>query len=311
MIQQIIGKIIAHKAGIILGGAAVGVAVTAIMASKDGRKHQTNLLSADAEKLTELDDDQLYEYEEIEDHHPGELLNKKEKASIFAKSYWRTGMAMAVTFGLMVLSHRAMVKELAATAAALGLMSSRYKELAETLKEKYPDTYEKITDIIDQKNARKEISEKPFLKEETYDGRYRYYIPQLKKVWFATEKEFMEAREVINEDLMNVGSANMYNFLAAFPKHCDIHIPIWCENYGWFQGASEITAYEDTSNHIGSFVKVTTKDTNVVIDGEKYAVKKIIFNHEPEIEPDTPYIVEHSVTAGLNFCKKKRIKEVA
>ena len=181
MLQQIIGQIVAHKAGIAIGAAMAGVVVTAVCAAKDKEKEVENKV---AEVNDMIDDNTLNIPEEDRDAVLDEDMeifdfyntyaSKKRKAIIFAKSYWRTGLSMAVTFALMIFSHVSMAKELAATAAALGVMSTKYKELARTLKEKYPDTYEKVTKLIDQKNIRKEISKKGLRKEESYDGRQRY-----------------------------------------------------------------------------------------------------------------------------------------
>ena len=158
MIQQIIGKIIAHRAGIALGGAMVGTVAVAVLAAKDSKKHDSNVLEecdniyVEQDGITE-EDEELYWKEYYKKY-----CSKKKRAIIFAKSYWRTGMAMAVTFALMVFSHVSMVKEIAATAAALGVVSAKYKDLQSYLKENYPEQYAELTRKINRKNARKKIS---------------------------------------------------------------------------------------------------------------------------------------------------------
>lgn len=314
MIQQILSKIIAHKAGIMLGGAMVGVVATAVFAAKDARKYDRNIDEAEADAAEAMTDE---EFDAICEEQGGtedpELLTKKEKAIIFAKSFWRTGLSMAVTFGLMILSHRSMVKELAATAAALGVMSTKYKELSETLKEKYPDAYEKVTKIIDEKNIRKEFSEKPFIKEETYDGRTCYYEPETKQIFFAKPDEFSEAAANIDREMMNNGSSTLFDFLSYFPAHCNVKTyEEWTKNFGWFQGSNEMTLYEDSCSYMNNYIETKTKEINVIVDGNKIKVHKIYFSHTPDIEPDMPYIIEHNVEHGLKLCKKKsKIKEIA
>jgi len=316
MFGRIISTIVAHKAGIMLGGAMVGVVATAILAAKDARKHAENQMDVVWDSFDGPEDEDKEEFfngDITTQERYKKVTTKKERAIIFAKSYWRTGLSMAVTFGLMILSHRSMVKELAATAAALGVMSTKYKELAETLKEKYPDTYEKVTKFIDEKNIRKEISEKPFIKEETYDGRTRYYEPETKQIFFAKPEEFSEAAANIDREMMNNGSATLFDFLSYFPAHCEVKTyEEWTKNFGWFQGSNEMTLYEDTSSYMNNYIETKTKEVNVIVDGEKIKVHKIYFSHTPDIEPDTPYIIEHNVEHGLKLCKKKsKIKEVA
>ncbi len=215
MLEQIISKVIAHRAGIMLGGAAVGVVATAILAAKDSSKHHMEVEF----KVMDLEDDITVPEEDREAIENFEMsvpdayqkyVSKKERAIIFAKSYWRTGMAMAVTFGLMVLSHHTMVKEIAATSAALGIMTSKYKELDATLKERYPEAHKKIHKIIDERNARKELSNKELIKKETYDGRQRYYDPWSKQIFYATDAQIKEAECTVNESMANMGNVSKH-----------------------------------------------------------------------------------------------------
>ena len=315
MFGRIISTIVAHKAGIAIGGAMVGTVAVAVLAAKDTKKYRSKMFETEMGIIEDMTDEEYEEYsdssEDSKDEFP--LVDKKEKAIIFAKSYWRTGMAMAVTFGLMIFSHVSMAKELAATAAALGVMSTKYKELSQALKEKYPDTYEKITKYLDEKNIRKEISKKPFIKEETYDGRTRYYEPETKQIFFAKPEEFSEAAANIDREMMNTGSSTLYSFLSYFPAHCEVKTyEEWTKNFGWFQGGNEMTLYEDSCSYMNSYIETKTKEVNVIVDGEKIKVHKIYFSHCPDIEPDTPFIIEHNVEHGLKLCKKKsKIKEVA
>lgn len=284
MIGNILSKIIAHKAGIMLGGAAVGVVVTAVMAAKDSSEHKINLLCEDADKLTKMNDEEQEAYLETEDdHYPGELLTKKERIVIFAKSYWRTGLSMAVTFGLMILSHRSMAKELAATTAALGLMSTRYNDLKNTLKEKYPEQYDKVMKIIEQKNARRDISKKGLKKEETYDGRNRYYEEFSGQTFFATEAQIKEAECIVNEQTMNTGECNLFTYLASFPKSSGIKLEDWMKHIGWYEGD---TTYSYNSGYFGSYVKPEVVNEPIILNGEKINVNKIRWNHIPDFDPE-------------------------
>ena len=292
MLKEIIGQIVAHKAGIAMGAAMAGVVVTAVMAAKDRDRHLSNIYEkADDIYNNSTEDDEIDEKDYLsfeDDEMPvidfySKYSPKKDRAIIFAKSYWRTGLSMAVTFGLMVLSHVSMVKELAATAAALGVMSTKYKELAKTLKEKYPDTYEKVTKLIDQKNIRKEFSKKSPKKEESYDGRQRYYEEFSKQIFYATDAQIKEAECTVNERLINTGECNLFTYLATFPKSSGIKLYDWMKHIGWYEGD---TMYSDVSGYIGSYIKPEIVNEPIIFEGEKINVNKIRWSHCLDFEPD-------------------------
>ena len=206
MIGQIIESIVKHKAAIALGGAMIGVGITAVMASRDAKSLDEALEIAEYDKDQELTDTQVIEMfkeqgiseEEIQEFkdydvipEEFEYLTKKEKAIIFAKNYWRTGLVMAVTFALMIFSHVSMAKEIAVATAALGALSTKYKDLKSYLKEKYPEQYEEIMRRLNRENARKKISETGFKKEESYDGRKRYYFPLSDQIVFMKPEDMV------------------------------------------------------------------------------------------------------------------------
>lgn len=285
MLQQIIGQIVAHKAGIAIGAAMAGVVVTAVMAAKDSKKHEGQITDYIIDRIEEAETpeekDELLEVDTLEFYKAN--VTKKDRAIIFAKSYWRTGLSMAVTFGLMVFSHVSMVKELAATAAALGVMSTKYKELAKTLKEKYPDTYEKVTKLIDQKNIRKEISKKGLKKEESYDGRKRYYEEFSNQIFYATEAQIKEAECVVNERVINTGECNLFTYLATFPKSSGIKLQNWMKHLGWYEGD---TTYSYNTGYFGSYVKPEVVNESIIFEGEKINVNKIRWNHCLDFDPE-------------------------
>lgn len=195
MIGQIIETIIKHRAGIAIGGAMIGVAVTAVMAAKEKDTWIYNLDEAEADAAEALTDEEFNAIcEEQGGTEDPELLNKRQKAIIFAKSFWKTGLSMAVTFALMIFSHVSMVKEVAVTAAALGALSTKYKDLQLYLKEKYPEQYKEITRRLNRENARKKISEKGFKKEESYDGRKRYYFPLSDQIVFMKTEDMVKVQ---------------------------------------------------------------------------------------------------------------------
>ncbi len=306
MIQQIIGKIVAHKAGIALGAAAVGVVTTAILAAKDARNYDENIEQAEFEKDSALSDEeveQMMKEQGIDDVSFIEYLNKKEKAIIFAKSYWRTGLSMTVTFALMIFSHVSMAKELAAAVAALGVMSTKYDELKNTLKEKFPDTYDKIEKLINERNIRSKLADENgnLIKEETYDGRQRYYDPWSKQVFFATEAEIKEAECTINESMANLGEASLYLYLSTFPKSSGLVLDeSWMSHIGWFCGGHEQSTYEYNVGFFGAYIKPEISKESIVFNGDKIEVNVINWDNMPDYEPDMPCSQEISVGEKMN-----------
>lgn len=291
MIGNILSKIIAHRAGIMLGGAAVGVVVTSVLAAKDARKYDDEIAIKGEDILENMTDEEYDEYMDCQDentwrhaHVVKTFATKKEQAIIFAKSYWRTGLSMAVTFGLMILSHRSMVKELAATAAALGVMSTKYQELASTLKEKYPEQYNKVMKIIEQKNAGRDISKKGLKKEESYDGRNRYYEEFSGQTFFATEAQIKEAECAINERIINTGESNLFTYLATFPKSSGVKLEDWMKHVGWYEGND--TAYTYASGNLGPYVKPEVVNEPIILNGKKINVNKIRWHHVPDFDPE-------------------------
>lgn len=268
MIQQIIGKIVAHKAGIALGAAAVGVVATAVLAAKDARKYDENIDKAELERDLALSDEeveQMMKEQGIDDVSFIEYLNKKEKAIIFAKSYWRTGLSMAVTFALMIFSHVSMAKELAATMAALGAIGAKYKDLQAYLKENYPEQYKELMRKLDRKNARERISEKPLKKEETYDGRKRYYFPISDQIVFLKEEDWPKIQHFIDSKLgtdMECYLNEVLDYIHYDLNYKDVHISD--VEYKWEFGEDTV-CQEDFPSIIFEYDDVLDDDSSVVV----------------------------------------------
>ncbi len=282
MISNIISKVIAHKAGIMLGGACVGVVVTAIMATKDKTRHSQNVLDT---ITIEMIDDEMTNDETAEEFYT-RITPKKERAIIFAKSYWRTGLSMAVTFGLMILSHRSMVKELAATSAALGVLSSKYKDIQSYLKNEYPEVYEKINEKIKLDKMQNALSKDNPPKK--IEGKTRYYDVFTDQVFYATEADILKAECAVNKCILNNNEATYYDFLTALPKDSNIILRPWMKKTGWFVGVDREcmeTSYEYNSNYIGMYIEPTMSKETVTIDGKKMDVTSINWNHCPDFDP--------------------------
>jgi len=281
MINNIISKVIAHKAGIMLGGACVGVVVTAVMATKDKTKHERNISCTIDERYQEVKDD----FDTSEEAFASIDISRKEETIIFAKSYWRTGLSMAVTFGLMILAHRSMVKELAATSAALGVLSAKYKDLQSYLKTEYPEVYEKINEKIKLDRMQNALSKDNTPKIE---GKTRYYDVFTDQVFYATEADVLKAECKVNKCILNNNEATYYDFLKALPKDANIVLRPWMKKTGWYIGVDREcmeTSYEYNSGYIGMYIEPIMSKETVTIDGKKLDVTSIAWNHCPDFDP--------------------------
>lgn len=276
MIKQVLTKILAHKAAIALFGAAGGVVVTSIFAVKDSRKHERNIASSIDEKYQEIKDD----FDTPEEAFESISLSKKEQAIIFAKSYWRTGLSMAVTFGLMILSHRSMAKELAATAAALGVMGTKYKELDAELKKQAPEIHKKVHDILDERIIRGKVATENRGKDPEEN---RYYEEFSGQVFFATESEIKESECELNKLLINTGQCTLFDYLASFPSTSGIKLQWWMKHVGWYEGD---TSYSYNSGYFGSYVDPEIVNEPMEIGGKMVDVYKIRWSHMIDFDPE-------------------------
>lgn len=294
MIGNIISQIIAHKAGIAIGGAIIGVAVTAVLATKDKEKHYVNTETAIADKDMELGDeeivqmlkDQEYTPEDIEDFEENnelpedfEYLNRKERFIIFAKSYWRTGLAMLVTIGLMVFSHVSMIKEMAAVSAALGVLGTKYKDLQEYLKKNYPEQYKEIMRKLDRKNARKKISEEGLKKEETYDGRKRYYFPKSDQIVYMKPEDFVAIQGFMSRTIgtnMELHLNEILDYIHYDLNYKDVHLSD--VDYVW--------AFPKDSISEADYPQILEPEFDDVLDEDtkSYVVCQVVqVSYEPEV----------------------------
>ncbi|MBO7450432.1 MAG: hypothetical protein J6U54_08680 [Clostridiales bacterium] len=292
MIGQIIESIVKHKAAIALGGAMIGVGITAVMASRDAKSLDEALEIAEYDKDQELTDTQVIEMfkeqgiseEEIQEFkdydvipEEFEYLTKKEKAIIFAKNYWRTGLVMAVTFALMIFSHVSMAKEIAVATAALGALSTKYKDLKSYLKEKYPEQYEEIMRRLNRENARKKISETGFKKEESYDGRKRYYFPLSDQIVFMKPEDMVKVQGYMSRTIgteMELYLNDILDYIHIELGYKDVHISD--VDYKW-------SFPEDSVGDV-DFPQIMFEYDDVLDEDKSYVVCQVVTtSYDPEV----------------------------
>lgn len=308
--MNILDFIIKHKAAAFLTGAAAGVVLTAVFADMESGDFQDLMIEKEEDIIENMSPEEYEEFMDDEEADNESIVPFKDKVIIFGKSHWKTGLAMATTFGLMILSHTAMVKELSAAVAALGVMKYKYKELDAELKRRFPEVHEKIHDYIDKKNLRKKLTEtdNKYIKESSYDGRECFYERETKQKFYAKEKDVLVALDKTKERLINGGSASVYDFFKFLPKDVQRQLKIepWMEHFGWFTGAMEETTYEYNCGYFGPYLKHIIEKKKVILNGDDFIANVIYFQFDMEEEPDMPYIIASDVENELIKIGKKR-----
>lgn len=262
MIKKLFARLAANKAGIALGGAVIGAGLIAYFATIDERDY--------AKAKEELDED----------------ADKKDKVICFAKNHWRTGIAILGTEALMIFSHRTMAKQLAGATAAIAVIASKKDEIEDYFRKNYPKEYKAFRESINKENIEKVFKEHPeMVKEETYDGRLRYYEPWSCQVFFATEAQIKEAECIVNELLINTGDATLFDYLATFPSSSGIVLEDWMKHFGWYEGD---TSYTYNAGYFGPYLKPIISCQDIIFNGEKIEVNTISWENNPDIEPELP-----------------------
>ena len=163
----------------------------------------------------------------------------------------------------------------------------------------YPDEYKKFREVSNAENIKKLISEqKATVKEESYDGRNRYFDPWSNQIFYATEAEFLDAQKQTNKLLMNTGEASLHNFLASFPRHCHIKLESWMTKIGWYCG--DMT-YEYNAGYFGPYLEVDDSiETIMDDDGDEIEAHVINWEISPDFEPDMPEDEESEIARCMN-----------
>ena len=259
--KNLISKLLAHKAGIALCVAAVGIVAVAVCATKDSK-----------------------DYEEAKKALPAEPT-KKEVALCFAKNHWRTGIAILSTEALMIFTYRSVLKELAGATCAVAVAVAKRKEIEDYFRKNYPKEYKAFRESLNKENIEKIFSERPDLAKEPEDDRVLYYDPWSCQVFKATQAQMLEAECFINEQMINTGEATLFDYLATFPSSSGLKLDNWMQHFGWYEGD---TTYSYNSGYYGGYIKPHIQVQNIIFKGEKLEVNTISWTHDMDLEPDLP-----------------------
>ena len=289
MFKKLGQVIFKNRAGLMMLGAGIGVGAVAFFAVKDHEEYKENI----NEYLKNVPDDEIVNDKEDEagdvkvesftDFYHNHVCLKR-RAIIFAKSHWRTGIAILGTELLMIFSHRSMAKQLAAVTGAMAILTSNYKEIDEYFKKNYPKEYSEFKKKVNKENIQKIFKEQPeMVKREPEDNRNRYYDPWSCQMFYATSEEEKEARLFINEQVFNTGAATLFDYLATFPSSSGIVLEDWMKHFGWYEGD---TMYVDSSSYFGPFINTNPTMEKIIYKDKEEEVFVINYTHTPDIEPD-------------------------
>lgn len=238
-------------------------------------------------------------YEELKESLHEESTNK-EKAVIFAKSYWSSILAGALTSGCMIGAQVLNLKEIAALTSAVAIVGAKSKEALETLKEKYPDIYNEVIRDTNAKRAKRKIESEKFPMGE--NGRKPFYDSFSDILFQATDTEILQAECYLNECLFNIGGATLYDYFANFPKECNIELKEWMKYIGWYEGD---TSYSYNASYFGSYVKPQIERQNIEIDGVVEDVNVINWfispDYDPELGTDEEKCIETAMLTGTDI----------
>ena len=156
--------------------AIVGVGVTAFLAHKRSYILDEKTEDKIAEKWNAMTDEEFEEHAEMDG---SELLTVKDKAVIFVKAEWPTLIAGAATCGCVIAAQSLNLTEIVALTGALAGIKMKYRDAMGYLERNYPDQYKVVKKFVDEEAALRACEEdKPKKhKEETYDGKQRFYLP--------------------------------------------------------------------------------------------------------------------------------------
>lgn len=268
-----------NKASIILSGISIlGVATTGFLAAK--RSELQKILKNEALKKNSN-------------------LTKKDEFIIFVKAQWPALLSGSATSACIIGAQVLDMKEIAAVSSIAMAATYKYNDAMNYIKEKYPDTYKEVKSYVNGESAKRAIESNPKIKEETYDGRERFYEPWTNQIFYANRVDVLEALDETKKRLINGGSASIYDFLKSLPPSVDVRIEPWMEHFGWYTGAAEETMYEYNAGHFGLYLSHAISNETITFNGDEIQVNVIDFECQPDIEPDMPASIELNVEAGL------------
>lgn len=175
--------------------AVVGVVATAFFSAKNSKKfyHVRGLKAA--EKWDDLTDE---EFEEVKDEPFDSILTKKDEVIIFGKTFWPTLVAGGITIGCIVGAQVLDIREIMGLSAGLAAITYKFNDMKNYIHEKYPDKYDEVMKHVNGEAAKRAIEKEMPYKEESYDGKKRYYFPKSDQIVFMRPEDLIKVQGFIS-----------------------------------------------------------------------------------------------------------------
>lgn len=193
---------------------------------------------------------------------------KKKEPTI--KNYIPAIVSGTVTAGCIVGSQVLSFKEIAAITAAGSAIAVKYEDLKNYISKEYPDEYKAIMSHVDNKAAVRAIERNPH-KEESYDGRQRYYFPLSDQIVYMKPEDWLKVQwyfsSVISTE-MEVHLNDILDYIHHDLGYKDVHI--CSKDYAWGldEYPDDIDDAYDVRNYSDRFPRIDTDEFDDILDDD-------------------------------------------
>lgn len=258
--------------------ACLGVGVTAFLSAKRTGKYKYIRYEIASKKWNDMDEDEFYERKDDTFYS---VLTKKDKAIIFGKSHWPTLVSGFLTCGCIVGAQILDIEELVALGGVAAAATCKYNDAMNYIREKYPDEYAEVKRYVDGEAAKRAIKKKPEYKEETYDGRKRYYFPKSDQVVFMKPEDLIAVQGFISSTFgtrLEVHINEILDFIHQDLGYKDVHL---CDtDYIWEFTEDDETLSVETYN----FPNIELEYDDILDDdGESIVCQVVTLSIEPRV----------------------------
>lgn len=150
---------------------------------------------------------------------------KKKEPSI--KNYIPAIVSGTATAACIVGAQTLSLSEIAAITAAGSAIAVKYEDLKNYISDKYPEVYKEANNYVNERVARRQIEADPTKKEETYDGKTRYFFPFLDQIVYMKPDDVVKVQGFILARLGSKGvcSANeVADYIHQDLGYKDVHL---------------------------------------------------------------------------------------
>lgn len=272
----------------------VGLGVTAFVATKNIKSYEEAVNDAEYEKdktLTDEEFEKLMEEQGVTDPSEVEYLSKKERAVIFAKTFWPTFVAGTITSGCNIAAQVLDIKEILELSGVCAALAYKYDDAMNYIRTNFPDQYKDFQKFIDTNAAKRHFEEKPLKKEETFDGRDRYYEPDTEQDIFMTPQNMIDLQHWIDAVMATEMGITLNDILYHIKENYDKHVRVPVKNYNSW------SLPDDRCPETYDFIRINTSEITDVKDkdGEPYVARILRFESYDDTDYDELDRIQNSL----------------